>query len=173
MATRSGSTIVTSTGGKLTGTGNALIYCGSLCCEASGNVKTFDLGTVPAGTYTVEKISTGQCIVRSGGVQGVHASFNGQRFRNPADNGEYIYAQESLTLQLVEPDPLNPSQPFDCLNGACLPKSTYNTPGFFDSLSACQSGCAKNSNCTGECVSAAEIAALKQSANNLQSRICK
>jgi hypothetical protein len=64
-------------------------------------------------------------------------------------------------------------QPCDCLNGGCVPKTTYNTPGIYVNLAACQSGCAKNSNCTGECVDPAEIAALKQAVNTLQSKICK
>lgn len=62
--------------------------------------------------------------------------------------------------------------PVDCLNGNCVPASTYGTPGAFPNLAACQSGCAKNSNCDGECVSAEEIAALQQAANNLRGRLC-
>jgi hypothetical protein len=65
------------------------------------------------------------------------------------------------------------NQPYDCVNGGCVPKTTYNTPGVYATLAACQSGCAKNSNCTGECVSSDEIAALQQAANNLQARLCK
>jgi hypothetical protein len=61
----------------------------------------------------------------------------------------------------------------DCVNGGCVPQTTYNTPGVFANLAACQSGCAKNSNCTGECVDPVEIAALKQAVNTLQSKICK
>jgi hypothetical protein len=61
---------------------------------------------------------------------------------------------------------------YDCINGGCVPKSTYSTPGVFSTLAACTSGCAKNSNCTGECVSAQELAALQQAAGSLQSRIC-
>jgi hypothetical protein len=71
------------------------------------------------------------------------------------------------------PTSVDPEQPYDCLNGGCVPKTTYNTPGIFSTLAACLSGCAKNSNCTGECVSAEEIAALQQAANKLQSKICK
>lgn len=65
------------------------------------------------------------------------------------------------------------NQPYDCINGGCIPKTTYNTPGAFANLAACQSGCAKNSNCSGECVPAAELAALQQAANDLNSRYCK
>jgi hypothetical protein len=68
---------------------------------------------------------------------------------------------------------VDPIQQYDCINGGCIPKATYNTLGKYASLAACQSGCAKDSNCTGECVSAAELAALQQAANNLQSKFCK
>jgi hypothetical protein len=67
---------------------------------------------------------------------------------------------------------LDPSQKFDCINGGCVPASTYNTPGKYANAAACQSGCAKDSSCTGECVSAAEIAALGQALNNLQAKSC-
>ena len=68
---------------------------------------------------------------------------------------------------------IDPDTPCDCVNGGCVPKTIYNTPGVFPSLSACESGCAKNSNCTGECVDPAEIAALGQSLNTLQSKFCR
>ena len=70
-------------------------------------------------------------------------------------------------------DSISPNQKYDCINGGCVPKITYSTPGVFANLAACESGCAKNSNCTGECVSAPEIAALQQAANNLQAKNCK
>ena len=67
---------------------------------------------------------------------------------------------------------VSPNQAFDCLNGGCIPKSTYGTPGTFANLTACQYGCAKNSDCKGECVSAEELAALQQAASALQAKIC-
>jgi hypothetical protein len=69
-------------------------------------------------------------------------------------------------------DSISPNQQYDCLNGGCIPKATYNTPGVYASLAACESGCAKNSDCTGECVSAEELAALQQATDNLRSRYC-
>jgi hypothetical protein len=68
---------------------------------------------------------------------------------------------------------LNPNQPCDCINGGCVPATTYSTPGVFANLAACQSGCAQNSPCTGECVDPAEIAGLRQALNNLQSKFCR
>lgn len=71
------------------------------------------------------------------------------------------------------PPPLSQNQPHDCINGNCLPKTSYNTPGIYSNLAACQSACAKNSNCTGECVPVAEIATLRSAVTALQQRICK
>lgn len=68
---------------------------------------------------------------------------------------------------------LIPNQPYDCINGGCVPKTTYMTPGKYENLAACQSGCAKDSPCTGECVSPEQIAALQQAASNVRSRLCK
>jgi len=71
------------------------------------------------------------------------------------------------------PSPLTPNQPYDCINGACLPKITYSTPGKYANLAACNSGCAKDSNCTGECIPTADLAALQTATTNLISRYCK
>ncbi len=77
-----------------------------------------------------------------------------------------------ISIEQFDCDGLDPNQPCDCLNGGCVFATTYNTSGVFPSLAACQSGCAKNSNCTGECVDPAEIAALAQALNTLQSKFC-
>jgi hypothetical protein len=171
MTTKTGTTVSTSVGGQLRGYGNAIIWCGECGCNGSTSTKSFDLGSVGAGTYTALPVGvSGGCNVRAGGQWGVHVSFNGQRFRNPIDSGEWIFAPSNFYLELIENPP---DTPCDCLNGGCVPKTTYNTPGIFPTLAACQSGCAKNSNCIGECVSAEELAALQQAANNLQSKFCK
>jgi hypothetical protein len=86
--------------------------------------------------------------------------------------GWYSYPEFYLR-QKPGSDPLDANQLHDCLNGQCIPAKSYKTPGVFANLAACQSGCAKNSNCKGECVSAAEIAALQQAANNVRPKLCK
>jgi hypothetical protein len=99
-------------------------------------------------------------------VSGAFYSFN--RW----DSVTYTKVPRSYCVNCGPPDPLTPSQKHDCVNGYCLPSATYGTPGIFANLAACESGCAKNSNCTGECVSADELAALQQAANNLKARLC-
>jgi hypothetical protein len=60
----------------------------------------------------------------------------------------------------------------DCVNGGCVPKTTYNTPGKFANLAACEAGCAKDSSCNGECVTAEEMAALQQAAAKVRGKLC-
>ncbi|MBH8575784.1 hypothetical protein I8752_22825 [Nostocaceae cyanobacterium CENA369] len=36
---------------------------------------------------------------------------------------------------------------YDCLNGQCIPKTTYNTPGLYNSLEDCQAVCANGGAC--------------------------
>ena len=101
-----------------------------------------------------------------------YSASNGFNINNASEKSGTI-TQVSLALCTnCAPPGINPSQPYDCLNGGCIPKNTYNTPGAFANLAACQSGCAKNSNCAGECVDPAELAALQQAASHLQSKIC-
>ena len=64
-------------------------------------------------------------------------------------------------------------QPCDCLNGGCVPAASYNTPGVFSNLADCEAGCAKNAPCKGECVSAAQLAALNQAISKVRPRLCK
>jgi hypothetical protein len=81
--------------------------------------------------------------------------------------GETIISSVAFGCRGIDLD-----QPCDCINGGCLPKTTYGTPGKYATLAACQSGCAKDSTCTGECIDPAEIAALRQAANQLQTKFC-
>jgi hypothetical protein len=90
-----------------------------------------------------------------------------------ANNYAFYPGTLTITYRGCSNDNLDPGQKYDCVNGGCVPKSTYSTPGKYDSLAACQSACAKDSPCNGECISAAEIAALQQAANKAQANCCK
>jgi hypothetical protein len=114
----------------------------------------------PMPTLTV--IATGN---GAGGVYTRYAASPAWQY-NPA--GWYSYPQ----FYLKNCTGIDPTQKHDCVNGGCVPQSTYNTPGVYANLATCQSGCAKNSTCTGECVSAADLAALQQAAGTVQTRIC-
>jgi hypothetical protein len=134
------------------------VYGAGLKCTDGSSLGNFSSIDYPQGT-TMDSVVT--C--------------NWSSFR-PNINGtlqgaNYAYHPTGLTVTLVGCGP-DPDQPCDCLNGGCVPKTTYNTPGVYANLAACQAGCAQNSPCTGECVDPAEIAAHRQALNNLQAKFC-
>jgi hypothetical protein len=73
----------------------------------------------------------------------------------------------------VDCNGIRPEEPYDCVNGACLPARTYSTPGRYPNIAACQAACIRDSNCTGQCISTAELATLQQGANELQAKFCR
>lgn len=69
----------------------------------------------------------------------------------------------------------------DCINGACVPKETYNTQGIFTSLTECQAVCTSNG-CSPPgsdycppgkvCITSAEWAQIEQLASLNKSKHC-
>lgn len=115
-------------------------------------------GTLP----TLTEIGTGNY---SGRVATFYSMSGGWQY-NPA--GWYSYPDLYLKGDCTSED-----KPYDCLNGGCVAAKVYSTPGKYKNFDACQSSCAKDSNCTGECVPLEDIAALQQAASNLRARMCK
>jgi hypothetical protein len=132
--------------------------------------------TIVTNLRTLEIRGEGSPVIVAGNARciGVHGN-NINLLRLSGENEGYCaYTYETiLSSTSSNCQGISNAQPYDCINGGCIPKTTYNTPGVFASLAACESGCAKNSNCTGECVSTDEIAALQQAASALQARLCK
>jgi hypothetical protein len=103
-------------------------------------------------------------------------------YSTPNPSAESLIASGCIVLGtlIVGPDGCLPSPPpglppqtrCDCLNGVCIPKATYNTPGKYANLALCQAGCAKDSACNGECVSPEEIEALQQAAAKVRGKLC-
>jgi hypothetical protein len=175
MATKTGTSVTTTIGGRLYLEGNSGNWCGGCGCNGTGTtIGSIDLGSVPAGTYTQTLQVHDTCSIKNQGIQLLAAKVSGTNFDQTTGAGATQWMPGTVSLRLVEagnPN-LDPTNPYDCVNGGCVPKITYNTPGVYASLAACESGCAKNSNCTGECISAEELAALQQAADNLRSRYC-
>jgi hypothetical protein len=65
---------------------------------------------------------------------------------------------------------LEPNEPYDCINGACIKKSVYSTPGLYQSLSDCEIAC--GTGCSGKCLSNADWAQIKSLSNQLKTRNC-
>ena len=62
------------------------------------------------------------------------------------------------------------SSTFDCINGACINASKYNTPGMYPSLSECENVC--GSGCSGKCVSNSDWAQIEGLSKELRNRNC-
>jgi hypothetical protein len=134
------------------------IYGAGLNCNDGSSLENFSSIDYPAGT-TLQGVTTCNYASLRPVINGILTGPN------------YAYHPSGVTITLVGCDD-NANQKCDCINGGCLPSKIYNTPGKYANLAACESGCAKDSNCDGECVSAAEISALQQAANALQNEFC-
>jgi len=179
MTTRTGQSISTALGGELFVIGNTVFqWCGGCGCTMPNDPSRYmiyrrKVGDVPAGTYALTTAQHRTCPTFSpfGALQcAAISNTNFDEIVQTSNSAQYLPG--SIFLELIEANPIPPNQPFDCLNGGCIPKATYNTPGVFPSLAACQLGCAKNSNCAGECVSPAQMADLQSATANLIARYC-
>ncbi len=63
-----------------------------------------------------------------------------------------------------------PPTSFDCINGACIKNSVYSTPGFYKSLSECETAC--GTGCSGKCISNADWVQIESLSNQIMNKIC-
>ncbi|MFM6268579.1 MAG: hypothetical protein ACKPFA_19080 [Dolichospermum sp.] len=59
---------------------------------------------------------------------------------------------------------------YDCINGACLSKSQYGTPGIYGSISVCEQKCGPG--CGGVCISNADWTAISSLASQVKNKVC-
>ncbi|MBN3926114.1 hypothetical protein [Nostoc sp. NMS4] len=95
-------------------------------------------------------------------------------------DGSTIYTSTSpaknVHLSIVNNDtggeytPPTPTDKYDCINGACIKKTVYSTPGIYQSLSECETAC--GTGCSGKCVSNADWAQIEGLSNQLKNRNC-
>lgn len=71
--------------------------------------------------------------------------------------------------KIFTPDTPPPIQ-YDCVNGACLPKTTFNTPGIYATLSECEINC--GTGCSGKCLSNEDWAQIEGLAAQLKNKNC-
>lgn len=68
------------------------------------------------------------------------------------------------------PPPPPPSPRYDCINGSCLNKTQYGTPGIYESISACEQNCGPG--CGGVCISNADWTAISSLASQVKNKVC-
>ncbi|MEH2077023.1 MAG: hypothetical protein V7K57_21925 [Nostoc sp.] len=87
-------------------------------------------------------------------------------------DGSYtIYQSDEPGCQIVTTPPVGAKKDYDCINGACIEKSKYNTPGLYQSLDDCQTVCGGTS-CGGQCISNPDWAQIESLASQIRSKEC-
>ncbi|BBD69684.1 hypothetical protein NIES4072_29800 [Nostoc commune NIES-4072] len=73
--------------------------------------------------------------------------------------GNAIHYPQMVNKRFVKDDPNcqsggTPQQQYDCINGQCITKTQYNTPGIYNSLADCQAVCSNGGACASgkQCV---------------------
>ncbi len=102
--------------------------------KGHGYISADTVGTIPG--------SCGVILIINGANTGI-----GERSAQWIDVGTagYEIPAEFATNYGNECTPAPPPIKYDCLNGNCVPKSQYNTPGLYLSLEACEAACGGNS----------------------------
>ncbi|WGV23367.1 hypothetical protein [Halotia branconii] len=59
---------------------------------------------------------------------------------------------------------------YDCINGICVKKTVYNTPGFYTTISDCETAC--GTGCSGKCISNAEWSQIQGLSSQLKNKNC-
>lgn len=61
-------------------------------------------------------------------------------------------------------------KPYDCINGACIKSSQYDTPGIYEDISECEKAC--GTGCSGKCLSNEEWNKIKNLAKQIKDKNC-
>ncbi|NJM23604.1 MAG: hypothetical protein HC907_35800 [Richelia sp. SM1_7_0] len=69
-----------------------------------------------------------------------------------------------------EDDDDDENKRYDCVNGACVPEDTFNTPGFYENLSECETVCGEG--CSGKCLSKEDWQKIQDLARRNKNKNC-
>jgi len=131
----------------------------TLTFEGPGNLTTVRYGSTPCGqTYTVSV---------TGNVQLIYVQVtSGNPTSLTVDLNTFINFQW-LSVSFMSGAT---NQSYDCINGACIKKNIYSTPGLYGSLEDCQKAC--GTGCSGKCVGNSEWAQIEEYSGELKSKNC-
>ncbi|BAY21692.1 hypothetical protein NIES2100_14490 [Calothrix sp. NIES-2100] len=79
--------------------------------------------------------------------------------------------QPIVSTSFVKDDPnCGVATKYDCINGACIPSTTYSTPGIYANLEACEVAC--GTGCSGVCISNSDWAKIEGLSSQLKNKNC-
>lgn len=106
-------------------------------------------------------------------IDGVNLGGNGYQYRAGTQNIEQVNAA-TPTSGFVTSGSCSGCEiiieHYDCINGACINKNTYNTPGLYKSLSECETVC--GTGCSGKCISNSDWSTIEGLASQLKNKNC-
>jgi hypothetical protein len=140
-------------------------YTGQAC---SGSFRQFTSAAIPFKPVGIEYRNPSTAC-GGGGAQAWAIGPNGEQHRIVVNSGT-IWLVGSLVPNWDEDPPPPPNIAHDCINGSCIPQSTYNTPGIYQSLSDCEVAC--GTGCSGKCISNADWAQISGLASQLKNKNC-
>jgi len=136
----------------------------SLTAVAGNNYSIQNTGASPTCPIYYQGQSTSVLTVQSSSAGDI--SGNGEY----GEGGQQQWVQGTWKLILSYDINVPPSIPHDCINGACTPKTTYNTPGLYVSLEECEVAC--GTGCSGICVSNSDWAKIEGLAGQVKNKVC-
>lgn len=104
------------------------------------------------------------------GEDGFFLYYNGGKENLEGNWSDY----DLLASSIVERTPCegceDPNVYYDCVNGACIKKETYGTPGLYESIEECEVVCGEG--CSGKCLSNTDWAKIQDLASKLKNKNC-
>lgn len=123
--------------------------------------------------YNCSPLSAGGTVVYQGRATLIPVTIVGygcpglRLYLDGVDQGfDYTYYPDAYIVSTT----CDPQEKYDCINGACTPSTTYDTPGIYSSLAECEVAC--GTGCSGKCLSNAEWAQIEGLASQLKNKNC-
>lgn len=76
----------------------------------------------------------------------------------------------SIGSPVYVPGPGEGEERYDCVNGSCVSAELYNSPGIYESLSACEQNCGPG--CGGVCISSSHWTKISSLAAMVKNKDC-
>lgn len=103
-------------------------------------------------------------------ADGFFLNYNGGREKLESGWTGYDLLASSITSQVSCTGCSESNTQYDCVNGGCVLKTKYNTPGLYQSLAECQLAC--GAGCSGKCISNDDWSQIEGLAGQLRNKNC-
>ncbi|WP_414622046.1 hypothetical protein [Calothrix sp. CCY 0018] len=96
--------------------------------------------------------------------------YNGGKEKLEGNWRNYDLLASSIVSQTPCEGCVDPNIYYDCINGACVKKDKYGTPGIYQTIEECEVVCGEG--CSGKCIANADWAKIQDFASKLKTKNC-